>query len=132
MIVVDTNIITYRFIEGDKTDKAIKLQQYDPDWVVPFLWQHEFLNILSTLFSNKYISKEQCISIWKTVFNIFKERERTVEMEEALLISIKKQISAYDAQYIYLARSLKIQCFTEDKQLLKKFPGIAVSMKNVK
>ena len=36
MIVVDTNIITYLFIEGDNTAKAEDVLEKDSDW------QHQF------------------------------------------------------------------------------------------
>ena len=128
MIVVDTNIITYRFIEGDKTAKVIKFQQYDSDWVVPFFWRFEFLNVLSTLVKNNYISDKQSISIWRTAYRTLKARERLIDMEKVLLFSIQNQISAYDAQYIVLAQSLKIKCLTEDMKLLREFPDITISL----
>jgi predicted nucleic acid-binding protein len=130
MIVVDTNIITYRFIEGDKTDKVIRFQQYDPDWIVPFLWQYEFINVLSTLVKNNYLSDKQAVSIWRDAYKIFKAKEQSIDMEKALLFSIQNKISAYDAQYIILALSFKIKCLTEDLTLLKKFPDITISLDN--
>ena len=48
MIVVDANVIAYRFIVGEKTGLACQVQEKDADWVVPALWRHEFLNVLAT------------------------------------------------------------------------------------
>ena len=48
MIVVDTNVIAYVLIEGDKTALAQQVAKKDPDWKVPPLWRHEFLNVLAT------------------------------------------------------------------------------------
>ena len=38
--------------------------------------------------------------------------------------------TAYDAQYIALARSLSILCLTEDRRLLRACPRTAVSLKD--
>lgn len=37
MIVVDTNVITYLLIPGDKTVAAEELNKRGPDWVAPKL-----------------------------------------------------------------------------------------------
>jgi len=47
-----------------------------------------------------------------------------------LTLAIEKNISAYDAQYITLAKELGVYCVTEDTRLLKKFPNLTISMKN--
>ena len=48
MIVVDAKVIAYRFIEGEKTVLACRVQKRDGVWAVPSLWRHEFLNVLAT------------------------------------------------------------------------------------
>ena len=131
MIVVDTNIISYRLIKGDKTDKAIDLEQYDPEWIVPVLWRFEFLNVLSTLTKNDYLNLNQSLIIWKNAESILKNREYHVHPEKTLEFSIKHRISAYDAQYIVLAEANDIKCITEDKQLLKLFPSLTLSLSTV-
>ncbi len=48
MIVVDVNVVAYYFIEGDKTALAREVMQADPDWRLPSLWRHEYLNVVAT------------------------------------------------------------------------------------
>ena len=48
LIVVDTNVICYALISGDKTDLALQVDKQDASWNVPLLWRHEFLNVLAT------------------------------------------------------------------------------------
>lgn len=42
---------------------------------------------------------------------------------EILDISIRGNITYYDASYIYLAKKLGVMLVTEDRELLRKFPG---------
>ena len=48
MIVVDTNVICYALISGEKTDLALRVERQYPNRKVPPLWRHEFLNVLAT------------------------------------------------------------------------------------
>src|SRR6266851_633245 len=51
-----------------------------------------------------------------------RSREQSVDMELALALATENRISAYDAQYVALARQLQTVCVTEDQRLLKTFP----------
>lgn len=43
-------------------------------------------------------------------------------------LTARHRVSAYDATYIALADILSVQCVTEDRELLLKFPKRAVSL----
>ena len=60
MIVVDTNVIAYLLIEGDRTVDAQALRLADSDWrSEPFLLV-EFSNLLATQVRAKALSAESC------------------------------------------------------------------------
>ena len=128
MIVVDANIIAYRFIEGDKTNFACRLQKKDGEWAVPLLWRHEFLNVLATVCKAGVIDISEACGIWRAAIQVLAGFEHEVPHEKALCCAVNSRISAYDAQYITLARALSCPCVTEDARLCKTFPGIAISM----
>jgi predicted nucleic acid-binding protein len=127
VIVVDANIISYSLIEGDRTDSVLLAREKDPHWIVPSLWKHEFLNVLSTLTKNKLLHRDQSIEIWKTAHRTFSRNEYPIDYVDTFDISIRNKVSSYDAQYISLAQTMKTICLTEDKKLLSKFPEVALS-----
>jgi predicted nucleic acid-binding protein len=130
MIVVDANVIAYRFIEGEKTNLACRVQEKDSTWMVPLLWRHEFLNVLATVTRARIIDIAEARTIWHNAVQILSNSEHQVNYEQALRCAVDLQISAYDAQYIILARMLNCLVITEDARLRKTFPDTAISMRS--
>jgi predicted nucleic acid-binding protein len=128
MIVVDTNVIAYLMIEGEKTAMAQRTFHQDSNWFVPSLWRHEFLNVLATYVRHGGIEMDEAIDIWHNGTVLFNPGEQEVNMPQALRLATQHNISAYDAQYVVLAMEMSMPYVTEDQQLLQAFPGIAVSM----
>ena len=128
MIVVDANIIAYFFIEGDKTARARELRGREPEWRVPSLWRHEYLNVLATFAREGGASVADVAVLWKSSMDVVGDMEHAVDMEAALELAVRTKISAYDAQYITLAQQLRTVCVTEDKKLRAKFPRLARTM----
>ena len=128
MIVVDTNVIAYLLIMGDKTDLAQRTYRNEPGWVVPSLWRHEFLNVLATFVQHGGGGLEDAIGIWSQSLRLFARNEREFDLTQALLLASQHGISAYDAQYVALAIDLQAPFVTEDRRLLRLFPELAVSM----
>ena len=130
MIVVDTNVVAYAYIQGDSTKLAHKVREADPQWRLPTLWRHEFLNVLSVYVVQGGCRLEQALILWKSAVGNLGPCEHIVNMTAALKMACEYKIAAYDAQFIVLARTLGVLCVTEDASLLKKFPGTAVSMED--
>ena len=128
MIVVDTNVIAYSLITGDKTRLALRVQERDSFWRVPLLWRHEFLNVLATSIRFEVLEIEPAEGIWQQAVELLSPAEHPVDMRAALESAVDLKISAYDAQYITLARSLDTRCVTEDQRLLRACPNLTVSM----
>ena len=57
-------------------------------------------------------------------------RDNSTVPENVLELSIKNGISVYDSEYVSLAISLGAYLVTADRELLRKFPGVAVSMED--
>lgn len=128
MIVVDANIIAYLLIKGERTTEARQLLESEPDWAVPSLWQHEFLNVLATLVKQGGANVNDALEIWHQAQMLLRDREGNFALPDALRLATTVEISAYDAQYVTLARVLGCVLVTEDKRLVQKFPDRAVTM----
>ena len=128
MIVVDVNIVAYFLIEGEKTTSARELLRREPDWRLPALWRHEYLNVLATFVRKGGATIAEAQSLWRRGVKLLGPREQSVDMESALVLATDNQISAYDAQYIALAQQLRTVCITEDQRLLKTFPTLTRTM----
>lgn len=128
MIVVDTNIIAHLLIESERTAPARALWQNDPDWRVPTLWRHEFLNVLANYVRHGGMPAEDAHMVWDNAVVLIHRGETEFDLAGALELAITYDISAYDAQFVALAEELSVSLITADKRLLQKFPKIAVSV----
>ena len=124
MIVVDVNVVAYYFIEGDKTAMARELMRTDPDWRLPALWRHEYLNVLATYAWQGGATVAESRELWRSASERLVSRDDPVEPEAALALAVEHKVSAYDAQYIVLAQRLRTVLVTEDRRLAKAFPSI--------
>jgi len=128
VIVVDVNVVAYFLVEGEKTAVARDLLHRDPDWRLPALWRHEYLNVLAMFAREGGATVAEARTLWRRAVELFGPREQSVDMELALVLATENRISAYDAQYIALARQLQTVCITEDQRLLKTFPTLTRAM----
>jgi len=127
MIVVDTNVIAYLLIEGDRTADAQALRLADPDWrSEPFLLV-EFSNLLATQVRTKALSAAQAKSL---LGSAAQQVSAWVEVPhaEALAVALDRQVSAYDARFVACARRLSVPLVTEDSRLRAATPGSSMSI----
>lgn len=127
MIVADTNLIVYLFINGDKTPLAQEVLAKDPHWIVPPLWQSEFRNVLAG-YMRRDMKLAQAKRIMEEALSTFESREVAPSSERILELISKSDCSAYDCEFVTLAEQLDVPLVTADKQLLRQFPNSAKSL----
>ncbi len=128
MIVVDTNAIAYLCIQGEKTAAVQTAARRDPDWITPPLWRDEFLNVLALSVTGRRLTEEQALTAWANAQQLMAGRESPVEASATLRLAVRTKITAYDAQFVLLAERQGARLLTDDRELLKKFPVIAISL----
>ena len=128
MIVVDTNIISYLLLPTEFSEKASKLYQSDPEWAAPVLWRSEFRNVLALYLRKKLITLSEALVIQEEAEALMLDREFTVPSVSILSLTNISTCSAYDCEFVALARQLSVKLVTEDKKILAEFPDVAVSL----
>ena len=128
MIVADTNIISYLLLPTEFSDKASQLYQLDPEWAAPLLWRSEFRNVLALYMRQKIITLADALVIQEEAEALMMDREFTVPSVSVLSLTDSSTCSAYDCEFVALARQLSVKLVTEDKKILAEFPDVAVSL----
>ena len=126
MIVVDSNILAYLYLPGDRTADAEMLLMREPEWAAPILWRSEFRNILAGYIRRKTITFDQACSLQKEAESLLAGAEFEVDSSAVLELVRDSDSSAYDCEFVALAIKLNTKLVTVDKKLLRKFPARAV------
>jgi len=128
VIVIDTNVIGYLLLSSEHSVLAERALQKDSEWAAPILWRSEFRNVL-TLYVRKNILKlEQAQQIMNSALELLKGREYVVPSYEVLRLASASNCSTYDCEFIATANDLKVPLVTVDKQLLREFSSVAMSL----
>lgn len=126
MIVVDSNILAYLYLPCEFSEAAEALLQREPEWAAPVLWRSEFRNILSGYVRRKTLTFEQACSLQAEAEALLDGFEYDVHSRDVLELVRDSDCSAYDCEFIALAKKLETKLVTMDKKLLKAFPQHAV------
>ena len=128
MIVVDTNVVAYLFLEGEFTVPAEALLQRDAEWVAPVLWRSELRSILAGYLRRRALTFDQVRSIQAEAESLLAGGEFDVDSASVLELVRDSDCSAYDCEFVALAMHLDTKLVTMDAKLLKSFPKRAVSL----
>lgn len=128
MIVVDSNVLAYLYLPCDRTPSAEALLQRDPEWTAPLLWRSEFRNILAGCLRRGALTFDQACGLQTEAESLLAGSEFEVESEAVLRLVRDSDCSAYDCEFIALAIQLGTTLVTEDKKLLRAFPGRAAAL----
>lgn len=128
MIVVDSNVLAAWSLTGPDAPSAQQLEQRDPVWISPSLWRFEFQNILVKAIWTREMTPEDATRVWMKVSARMSENEYDPPPPNVIALSARHRISAYDANFVALAMEMGVRCVTEDRELQRKFPAIALGM----
>jgi predicted nucleic acid-binding protein len=128
VIVVDTNIICYRWMPSPHSEAADTLWQRDPDWIAPLLWRSEFRNALAGALRQRVITLEAALEIAALAEAQMEGHEFLVTSAAVLSLVARSSCSAYDCEFVALAQQQKVPLLTVDRQLLRAFPATTISL----
>jgi predicted nucleic acid-binding protein len=128
VIVVDTNVIAYLYLEGDYSKQAEELLLADPDWAAPILWRSEFQTVLALFIRRGWLSVAEAVEIMQEARRHMDGKEYEVAPSQVLQLVGKSTCSAYGCEFAALARNLNLPLVTADQQILEQFPQLAISL----
>ena len=127
MVVVDTNILAYLLIDGDRTPDAQALLARDAEWKSEAFLLIEFSNILATYVRAGSLRRGDA-------YALLDEAEKRVRglvnlpHSRALRLAEQFAVSAYDARFLGAAQTLGARLITEDARLRAAAPALTVSL----
>ena len=128
MIVVDSNVLAYLYLPGERTADAEALLEQDPEWAAPVLWRSEFRNILAGYTRRKTLTFEQACSLQSEAEELLSGLEFEVDSRAVLELVRDSDCSAYDCEFVALAIKLDTKLVTADKKVLSAFPNRTMAL----
>ena len=128
MIVVDTNVVAYLLLGGEKTAGARLAFRKDPAWTAPILWRSEFRNVLAAYLRRCTLRLSDALEVMRDAEALFRGAEYSVESRDVLRLVTESGCSAYDCEFVALAQQLGVPLLTSDAEILKEFAQTAISL----
>ncbi|MDP2497439.1 MAG: type II toxin-antitoxin system VapC family toxin [Candidatus Palauibacterales bacterium] len=123
MIVVDTNVIAYLHLSGERTPAAEAAWKADPDWHAPLLWRSEFRNVLVLQMRRSGIELAEAERLSGEAERTMEGGEHLVRAGHVLRLADGSGRSAYDCEFVALAEVLDVPLVTADRALCASFPN---------
>lgn len=130
MIVVDSNVIAYCWIHGQRSALAHRLRGLDPDWHAPVLWRSELRNILTGYSCDGSLDGAQVRRIMAAAEAGLAGREHHLPSDRVFRVTEQSRLSAYDSEFVTLAEILDVPLVTEDRAILAAFPQRAIGVED--
>jgi predicted nucleic acid-binding protein len=128
LIVADTNLIAYLLIRSDRSVVAEAVLEKDPVWSAPTLWRSEFRNVLALYLRQGHLTPADAEAYMQEAEALLEGQEYEVPSAPIFQLVLASGCSAYDCEFVQLARELAVPLVTSDQRILQAFPTVAVSM----
>ena len=132
MIVVDTNVMTRLMVGGEGSADAVLLFEQDPEWAAPIILMSELRNVLLGLVRRGVLVSDQAKAISDDAAAILGDRITTVSSAQVFDVALECGLTAYDAEFVALARTLGVPLATSDSAILQGATDVAVSLSNAR
>ena len=106
MLVIDTNIVAYLYLDPKYTQLLHALLQRDQDWIAPTLWRSELRNVLALYLRKGLLSMDAAIDVMKAAETLLGSKDYQSTSAHILALVVTSGCSAYDCEFVALARDL--------------------------
>jgi len=128
LIVVDTNILAALLLSTEASAEAEAALAIDSEWFSPPPWRSELRNVLAILIQQQRLDLSRAYGVMEQAETMLYQRELEASTLEVLRLSSESGCTAYDCEFVAVARQLGAPLVTLDRQILHEFPSTAVSL----
>jgi len=128
MQVVDTNIVVYLLLQGDRTTAARALLAKDPDWRSDSFVLVEFCNVLATMVRARLLAAGRARDALSKAEQVIEPGLHPAAHGTSLATAEEFGVSAYDARFLVVAQVLGARLVTEDAKLRRAAPALTHSL----
>lgn len=129
MIVVDTNVLV-RFLLGGAGQADVEvLHELDPDWAAPAMLMHELPNVLLGAVRRGDMDADQAKARCDNATLVLGDRVEDVPHGRVIDTALECGLTAYDAEFVVMARTLGVHLATSDREILEGAPDVAISVR---
>ena len=126
MIAVDTQLPVFLSVETPESGLVRSVFGKESDWHVPVLWRSEYRNALLSYLRKGLLTRAEAFAAAARATALFEGAEHVVDSSAVLHVALDLGLTAYDAEYVVVARSLGVLLVTYDKQVLRACPDVAI------
>jgi predicted nucleic acid-binding protein len=128
VIVVDTNVVVAAILPGDSTPAVRRLLEHDPAWTAPPLWRIELRNVLATAMRLRGLPRARAIEIFEAAEPFVLDAPIEPSAADCFDLVERGGITAYDAEFLFVAERLDLPFVTADRKLARAFPTRVVPL----
>jgi predicted nucleic acid-binding protein len=128
VIVADANVLAYLVIPQPLTKKAELARSKEKIWAVPQVLPHELLSIVLKYVRGGKLSVDEATRAFRRGLALVEVSVIPIDAAAVLRLAEQSGCSTYDCQYVWLARDLGLPPVTEDREVLRAFPDVAVNL----
>ena len=126
MIVVDTNVMVRLLMGEQEGIDANKLLEKDAEWAAPRLLLSELRNVLVGFVRRGELNPDQAKAMSDDASMILGGRIASLSGPYVIDTALECGLTAYDAEFVALARSLGVPLVTQDNAILRDASDVAV------
>jgi len=128
LIVVDTNVVSYFVIAGAHTQRAEAVRSRDVDWLVPGLFVHEWLNVVSKHVRLGLFDRDEALRVYRRGTSLVQIEASTPDPVAIFNLVKQSGCSSYDCEFVALVHAHRARLVTTDQELLAAFPDVTESL----
>ena len=128
MIVVDTNVMVALLMGGVRGPYAQRLLQQDAGWSAPEIVMSELRNVLVGFVRRGDMTSDEARTLGDRAEAVLEDRIPRVPGDAVIDTALECGLTAYDAEFVALARALGVGLVTMDAAILRGAPDIAVPL----